>query len=316
MPGDPARADGRIRVLFIGGLGRSGSTVLEGLIGTLPGFVSIGEVRHLWERCLGRNDLCECGAPFLECPFWRSVGLEAFGGWQRVDARAAVAAARAVDRHRQLPRVIGRSSAGWPPLQTYAGMLERLFGAVQAVSGAAVVVDASKDPPHGFVLAKAGSVDLRVIHLVRDSRGVAHSWSKRIERPDAQSGEAMARLSVGECGLMWMDANLVMEVLRRIERRGVRLRYEDVVADPDGTLRKVGALAGVTRPAEIARAGAAASHAIGGNPVRFRGGGSTLRLDDQWRWAMSARDRRLVTGLTAPLLRRYGYPIRYAQRCS
>jgi hypothetical protein len=49
-------------------------------------------------------------------------------------------------------------------------------------------------------------------------------------------------------------------------------------------------------------------HTVAGNPVRMQSGPLRLRVDDAWRGAMSARDRRLVTFLTFPLLARYGYP--------
>ena len=35
----------RTKVLFIGGYGRSGSTLLDRLLGQIDGFVSVGEVR-------------------------------------------------------------------------------------------------------------------------------------------------------------------------------------------------------------------------------------------------------------------------------
>ena len=81
-------------VLFVGGLGRSGSTVLDMLLAQEPGMVPVGEVRHLWERGLRDNDLCGCGAPFHDCPFWRAVGERAFGGWHRLDPDYALATAR------------------------------------------------------------------------------------------------------------------------------------------------------------------------------------------------------------------------------
>jgi len=48
-------------------------------------------------------------------------------------------------------------------------------------------------------------------------------------------------------------------------------------------------------------------HTVAGNPVRMRSGPLKLRVDDAWRAAMPAADRRLVTLLTFPLLARYGY---------
>ncbi len=176
------------RVLYIGGLGRSGSTILDMLLGEVAGVVPVGEIVHLWQRGLRDNARCSCGQPFADCPFWGEVGSVAFGGWERVDAARMVATARAVDRHRRLPTLLASPGRLQPELDRYADSLARLFAAIAQVSGATVVVDSSKDPPHGFVLREVPQIDLRAVHLVRDSRGVAYSWTKRVVRPDATGG--------------------------------------------------------------------------------------------------------------------------------
>jgi hypothetical protein len=50
-----------------------------------------------------------------------------------------------------------------------------------------------------------------------------------------------------------------------------------------------------------------AHHTIMGNPSRVQSGVVPITLDNRWRRSMRPGDRRLVTGLTAPLLGRYGY---------
>ena len=39
-------------VLYVAGAGRSGSTLLDNLLGQIPGFFSAGELRYVWERGL------------------------------------------------------------------------------------------------------------------------------------------------------------------------------------------------------------------------------------------------------------------------
>ena len=65
---------------MIGGWGRCGSTLVDMMLGQLPGFVSAGEVRELWLRGILENRPCGCGVPFRSCPFWTKVGDEAFPG--------------------------------------------------------------------------------------------------------------------------------------------------------------------------------------------------------------------------------------------
>jgi hypothetical protein len=303
------RAGAAAPVLFIGGLGRSGSTLLELLLTGVPGMVPVGEMRHLWTRGLRDDDRCACGARFSACPFWTAVGDHSFGGWANVDAERTVALARRVDRHRQLlstgPAWRERSNG----LRRYGNMLEQLFAGILAVSGGEVVIDSSKDPPHGFVLRRTPGIDLRVVHLVRDSRGVADSWAKAVSRPDAVGGPAMmTRLAPWRTAMMWVDTNLLVEALGR-GGRSVRLRYEDVATRPDDAVRRVAALAGLVAPGEIDPQ-PGEHHAIGGNPVRFHRGPLEVSLDDRWRATMATGDRRVVTALTAALLRRYGYRLR------
>jgi hypothetical protein len=303
------------RVLFVGGLGRSGSTVLELLLGSLPGVAAIGEVRHLWERGLRDNSLCACGEPFHDCPFWQDVGEQAFGGWGSLDPEQAIAAARAVDRHRQLPATAVSSRLRTRELDAYGTMLARLAAAVADVAGARVVVDSSKDPPHGYVLRRAPGIELSAVHIVRDPRGVAYSWAKAVTRPDAPDGALMTRTSTARTALMWLDANALVEILARLGVPTSRIRYEDLVADPAAEARKALAVAGLEDLADGIQGRQVVpgvQHAIAGNPVRFGRRPVELRLDDEWRRVMPARDRRLVTALTAPMLPRYAYPVRAA----
>ena len=85
----PAPYDGAIdrtpRVLFIGGYARSGSTVLDILLGQSEGFCSVGELRFIWQRGFVEDQRCGCGETFSQCPFWTRVVDVAFGGADGID---------------------------------------------------------------------------------------------------------------------------------------------------------------------------------------------------------------------------------------
>jgi Sulfotransferase family len=293
-------------VLYIGGLGRSGSTILDILLGEVEGVAAIGEVRHLWERGLRDDALCACGARFGSCEFWREVGARAFGGWSHVDPGETIALARAVDRHRSLPGLLAHRPRRHAAAMEYGRILGRLFSAVAATSGARLVVDSSKDPPHGFVLRTVDALDLHAVHLVRDSRGVAYSWTKVFARPDATGDDTMmTRMSPAQTAVMWVDANALMEVFARCAPT-LRLRYEDFVTDPDGSLGRVLNGTGID---SAKRTPGRIHHAIAGNPLRFRADRGPLRVDEEWRRQLSPSSRRLVTAITAPMLWRYGYSL-------
>ena len=73
-PGAAGAAGRAVPVLFIAGFGRSGSTLLDRLLGSTPGVHSGGELAAIWTHGLVDDRLCSCGAPFSGCPFWRAVG--------------------------------------------------------------------------------------------------------------------------------------------------------------------------------------------------------------------------------------------------
>jgi hypothetical protein len=316
VPAAPPAPGGAVRVLFIGGLGRSGSTLLDRMLGQLGGVWSVGELVHVFERGLEENNLCGCGERFRDCPFWRRVGEEAFGGWDRLDVAEVLALKRAVDRNRYVPLMC--LPALWPPyrrrLRRYLDLLDRLYHAVRQVAGRTLIVDASKHASHAFLLRRLRGLDLRVVHLVRDSRGVAFSWAKLLRRLEvADGGALMATETPARMGARYLAYNSLFHLLRRLGVPTLLLRYEALVRQPTAGLARVLDHAG--RPAAGGELGfvgdgwveLGTSHALAGNPMRFRQGRVPLRLDEEWRAGMHRRHRLLTAGSTWPLLLRYGY---------
>ena len=174
-----------VPVVFIAGMGRSGSTLLDRMLGQLPGWWSLGEVVHLWQRGVIDNELCGCGKAFSDCPVWTRIGEAGFGGWDRFDAPGALRLKESVERDRFIPLLLrpGTRPAFQRRLASYQAILSRLHHGVREATGATVVVDSSKHVSAALALRQNPDVDLHVVHLVRDSRGVAYSWAKQVGRP-------------------------------------------------------------------------------------------------------------------------------------
>jgi hypothetical protein len=307
---------GPIQVLYIGGSGRSGSTLLERMLGQLPGFCAIGELVHLWERGVERNELCGCGAPFRQCDFWREVGGRAFGGWESLDVREIVSLHQAVIRHRFMPLMAAPNL--WGPfearLRAYLDIQARLYQGIWDVSGCRVIVDSSKSPPHAFLVSGIPGVEVTLLHLVRDSRGVAHSWNRHVVRPEVTEARAyMPRQSPARAAVEWMVENMLFQLLARRAVRHAIVRYETLARRPSAVIPRVVRVADVD-PEDIdltfireAEVELRVTHSVAGNPMRFRHGRLPLHVDEEWRGQMPLRDRLLVSAITWPLLSRYRY---------
>src|SRR5205814_5658195 len=104
-----------VRVLYLAGTGRSGSTLLARILDRADGVFAAGELRYVWQRGVLEDRLCGCGEPFSSCPFWTEVMDRAFGGRNQVDAQQVIADQRALTRLRQVPRILttgGRAAPG------------------------------------------------------------------------------------------------------------------------------------------------------------------------------------------------------------
>ena len=294
-------------VLFIVGASRSGSTLLERLLNELPGVTSVGELQRVWRRGFVENQLCSCGQPFHDCPFWGEVR-------QRLQADGTVTDAGAVDA---LSRRTFKT--GLQPLPGDEAILahwSRLFGAIAEASGARWLVDSSKDPLYAARLAQLPGFQTRYLHLIRDARAVAYSKMRRRLRPEIHWTEAyMATRSAMSSAGSWNRTHRLAEAARKaVGRPWHRLRYEDLAADPRAALAPlVSALQVPATDADplaflgegVARVGV--GHSVSGNPMRFGHGELRVAPDVEWHHAMPWRSRFEVSLRSYVGLRRYGY---------
>ena len=303
-------------MVYLGGLGRSGTTVLERVLGELPGTSSVGELVHLWQRGVLDDEICGCGEPFSRCAFWTEVGRRGFGGWDRALATRMEELRPRVDRTRFIPRLLAPRLLGRhrTELREYVTTFLQLYRAIIETSGGAVVIDSSKHSSLAYCLRTEPAIDLRVVHVVRDSRGVAYSWTKEVRRPESTAEAAlMTRYSPSRSAALWVGHNLFFGLLGRVGTRTRLLRYEDFIARPGPVLEDLAAFAGMSlQPGALGFLDGSSvmlspSHTVAGNPMRFRTGATTLRRDDAWRAELPPGRRWLVSALTAPLLAWYGY---------
>jgi hypothetical protein len=302
-PGD------RPGVLYIAGAGRSGSTVVARYLEAAVDACHVGELRYVWSRGVDERQLCECGEPFGQCHFWSAVLAGAYpDGVAPVRERMAVLSGR-VDRLRHVPGniAVARGRRDSADVEAYADCLVPMYQQVLRVSGSPVVIDSSKDPSYLFALHATGRIDLRVLHLVRDSRAVAFSWTRVKSRPEVHwEDQVMTMRRPTLAARRWMENNLAVELFGRVGPPVHRLRYEDFATDPEAvTSHLVGELSLERRTGPVPDPG----HSFSGNPIRFDRTPLRVRPDTAWTTQLDPRERRKVAVISFPLLKKYGYPL-------
>ena len=311
-----SQGDQHVKVLYLAGFGRSGTTILANILGQAAGLVSVGELYMMWETALERPNACGCRNIIPDCPFWNEVFGHAFGGVGALDPQQMNRILRRYVRTRHYPiRAASISQKSEPAdLQLLRNHLSRLYRSIVEVSGSRVIVDTSKRPMYGRLLAQITGIELYVLHMVRDPRAVAYSWARKKPRP--VTGRAAVRMGLIKSSLLWSGLNLVTEyALGRVEdgNRYLLLKYEDFASRPKSAYRAILEL--LEEPLKNDpfvsenRVRLATSHTMAGNSSRFADGLVDVDLDKEWETSMSVGRKVLVGALTWPLMERYHYPI-------
>lgn len=306
-----------LKVIYIAGYGRSGSTLLERMLGQIDGFVAVGELRHIWERSFGENQLCGCGKSFRGCRFWQDVVAEAFGANQDLQIEDIRSLMHIVDRTRYIPKMVSGLTVGryYDNMQKYIAFLSNLYSAIKKNSKGSFIIDSSKDPSTVFLLSKISMIDVYIIHIVRDSRGVAFSWQKKKKRPEIIGKDVyMATYRPAETAWKWMTCNWIISLSKYFVSKYKVIRYEDLVESPSQTLTNILTFLGnridnIGFLSEQTLRLDKINHTISGNPLRFQQNSITIRHDLEWVKRMEVKDKRLATLISLPVLLKYRYPL-------
>lgn len=299
-------------LISIVGKGRSGSTLIDRVLGSSPDATSVGE---LWLACrFATRDgfLCGCGAPIAQCPVWAPVL-----GVARELAGDVSTMQRMIDesvawRRSWLPLVGHRAQR----VEMVAEFLSESVNRIADTCGVRAIVESSLWP---LLPTALGRVQQRVvvIHLVRDPRAVAYSWSRpkpRLDRPRS----TMARQSTAQSSASYLARHVAAELARRRSRASwFQLRYEDFCESPAECLSPIAERAGIDLDPVFAgprTVHLGPHHIVGGNPGKHRIGPVPIEADTRWHRELSARARVATTLATYPLLRRYGYPVSLSPR--
>jgi hypothetical protein len=244
---------------------------------------------------------------------------DAFGGFDAVDPREMIRLQNLSTRTRHLPLVLTPSGRRLlaSRVERYLGHLEALYHAIRDSTGCRVIVDSSKVPLYAYLLNTIPTIDVYVVHLIRDPRAVSYSWLKRRRLPplpDKDEPVYMDQYNPAKSSLLWVITNAAIEMFWRGEsKRYLMLRYEDFVERPQQSLQRILELVHehdnnpflpfvAERTVELGT-----NHTTSGNPSRFKTGTLELRPDKEWVSQMKLRYKLLATVLTFPLLLRYRY---------
>ncbi len=279
--------DEPIRVLYIMGTARSGSTILEILLAHGERCLGVGELTAIVQDGFIENKPCSCGAPFDKCTFWGKVkeklalSPETLQEWAELQHK--------VEWHTGfLRQCFGLLSAHeW---ERYCEYNRKLLQALREISGAAIIVDSSKYAGRALALSRMNGVDLRVICLTRSPEGLMTSFQK--PNKDEQRPKkpwAVFRYYV----FVMISLRVAMWKLR--EERIYTLDFEELLANPVGQIARLATWASMDQGGTQRRLNEReyfdVGHLVTGNRLRRTG---KVRFSSAIRFAESIHTRNKI----------------------
>lgn len=302
----------RIPVLFVAGTSFCGSTLMSFLLNSHPDIVCVGEETGPIPKRRNQPDFpCSCGAPLMQCPFWAAVArrMEERGfdfGQDRFDVHFLLGQRRWVRgvltrslRSNLLDGIRDFLVSATPGLGSRMRTIRQrnvaLIRSIMEVSGKRVFASGQKDPIRAWYLSRLPDLDVKVVHLIRDSRGFVSSTMK--------NGGVSLDVGIRDWN---RNAGHVERLFARLgPERSLRIRYEDLCTDVSGTLARMVRFVGlepVPGPVNFRET----EHHVIGNRMRMQSSGE-VRLDEKWRELLTPAQVAEIERRTRYYRRRYGY---------
>ena len=257
---------------------RSGSTLLQNILSTGPGMITVGELYHLdsfinkgrWGRTW--NWQCTCGKSFSECSFWNPVLKALQGqGFDKIERTEIIPT-----QHNGLNKVIRCDYDLDGKNRKTLDLLNAVFSAIFEVSGAEVVIDSSKSPVQGLALYQQLGFKVKVIYLKRDIRAVAMSkqkWQSKLMNRDVNSYKILFRNKIYDLRCRNALKQIAPEDM-------ISITYEDLARTPQKVVDRITHTLDLNgfRVPEFMQLDK--DHAVGGTPNRE--GKRAISYDDSW----------------------------------
>ena len=306
------------KIVYIISDNRSGSTLLDQLLGAHEQMISLGEVHHLQAYALQDRSLynpahpleCSCGTVVEKCHFWSQVEEQL-----RQPLRSLVLKPRffespddATSFAKRVRRLVRFTVADNPQLLRYA-LIGRLldgrrvakdsfalYDAIFEQTTARYVIDSSKSRFRFRLLYEYEPDRMCAVVLGRDYRGTVYSRMKR-----GRDMETSVRT--------WVRCMRQIDELTQdipAEQR-IRVRYEDLCADPVAELSRICGFLKVDFSDEMLSRPSGNVHHLGGSPSKFDPDRTKIKLDQSYRGAFTPEQLATMREIAGEAAADWGY---------
>ncbi len=293
-----------MKLLYIAGMSRSGTTILERTLRDRDNVYSVGELRRanflLIQKYQGLENItvtenCSCGKNLAQCELWSSIPGE---------MNDKPSPTNSSNRTQRLlfeicslifPLSILRLIGKLLPFSRFHNIIHLgenyidICHSVAKKTNSTIIVDSSKNLHHFLLLRAVAPETVKLIFVVRNGRAVANSATKpnRISNPYNNIGLTDRQTAIKHIASSWTRVNIAGRILIMLLRPSTSsiIKYEDFCNNSDIAIndlfRKMKLFklpAANKHKSELAKT----EHSIGGSPSRHSANSKVITVDNSW----------------------------------
>jgi hypothetical protein len=301
----------KIKVVYIASNGRSGSTLLEILLGRHHKGFAIGEFHLLPFDFNNNNQPCGCGESVSNCDFWKKVVSDdidiinhpLFTLFREKYGKGKILRfnyIKSIFLKCEYFKICAKAKN-----DMYVNLNYQLFKSVLKHASTlknkpSFIIDSSKDLYRLLLLSCSDKIDLRVVHLTKSPEAYVFGAIKKT------TGLRKSVLTI-RMSIRWIVENYLINKVGKISKVSYcHLKYDNLVSDPHRSLRKISEFIGENYDENmLSNCESKAQHGIAGNLIRLKNG--SIKHDKSWIVLMPLVKKIIVRVICYPLKRYFKY---------
>ncbi len=228
------------KIIYIAGYSRSGSTILDIMLGSHKNIFGTGELFYLFEDWLTGTRACTCGEIYETCSFWKDLKLP-----NAISLQQAKEIVSDVE-NRKFISALQHKKISLDRIEKYALIQSALYNYIYKTSGKNIVIDSSKSSGdmagRFYALHQYTDFEVYVIHLLKNGLSVVESFVKKGRNWALEGYAKNDRFLAARSSLGWFLANSITQNLgmKMPANRFIQIKYEDLTKHPESTLQTIG----------------------------------------------------------------------------
>jgi hypothetical protein len=255
-----------MKIIYIAGDGRSGSTLLDSVLNNAEDSLSIGEFSRFWTRYLEGKSYCGCDDNIRKCNLWSKIISEIYDKFEisLEETEEKIFQIRFFKNFSNIDKYIEK-----PSWKIFCDLIKYVYKRISEITNTTILIDSSKYPSWGYFLYKLNFAEFFFIHLERNLVDVANSWKKTKLLPEYNGKVYMPIKSNFTILKSWIKIKYLCHKISQVsDLKYVYIQYEDFCNDNSKYLNFFDEVFNLKISKTTLKF--KFNHAIGGNPMRVQ----------------------------------------------